>query len=280
MNNPRIFDAALIALTILATTTLLLGQDGHESSPANPRDAYEVREVARSDSSGGTFAYRLLSPSNVEPGRLYPLVLFLHGAGERGGDNKAQLNYFPEWMASPEMREAYPCYILAPQCPDGDAWSHISWRSVEAKPLDLGPTDPMLATLDALKDVVHNEPIDIRRVYLTGLSMGGFGSWDLAMRHPDWFAALIPICGGGVIAEAHRITDVPTWAFHGASDNVVPTQLTRDMVKAIEEAGGSPRYTEYEGVGHDSWTATYTDRDVLTWMFMQVNSRETTILDP
>ncbi len=125
-----------------------------------------------------------------------------------------------------------------------------------------------------LREVEQKYPVDPARVYLTGLSMGGFGSWNLASRHPDWFAALVPICGGGDPSHAAELAKIPTWAFHGADDKVVPPSLSQQMIEAIRAAGGKPQYTELPGVGHDSWTPAYKDPNgVLPWMFEQVNTR-------
>jgi predicted peptidase len=117
-------------------------------------------------------------------------------------------------------------------------------------------------------------PIDRRRIYLTGLSMGGFGAWELAARRPELFAAVVPICGGGNVDVADRLVHVPIWAVHGADDTIVKVQTTRRMIAAVRAAGGSPRYTELPGVGHDSWRWTYSDGSgVVAWMFEQVNER-------
>ena len=127
----------------------------------------------------------------------------------------------------------------------------------------------MQAVLAAVDDVLANFPVDPRRLYLTGLSMGGYGSWDLGTRAAEWWAAVVPICGGGDELYADRLARVPVWAWHGDADVVVPVSRSRTMIEAIRRAGGSPRYTELADVGHDSWTPAYTSRVVLDWMFAQ-----------
>jgi len=212
------------------------------------------------------FRSRLLPPPAVEQGRLYPLVVFLHGAGERGRDNEKQLKYLPTWMAEPALRERHPCFLLAPQCREGERWVDVSWADKKSLPQG-GPTTDLLAVIAAVNDVIAREPIDPRRVYLTGLSMGGYGTWDLASRQPERFAAIIPICGGGDEATAPRLARLPIWCFHGDADTVVPVERSRSMIAAVRAAGGSPKYSELAGVGHDSWTPAYRDPAVLDWLF-------------
>jgi predicted peptidase len=217
--------------------------------------------------------YRLLKPALVEPGKTYPVVLFLHGAGERGDDNRRQLVYLPEWMTRKEWRDRYACYLIAPQCHAAESWmrpKRADDETAKSRP-QAGDTEVVLGILRA---VTAAEPVDRRRVYLTGLSMGGYGSWSLAAQHPELFAAVVPICGGGDPAWATKLKDVPIWAVHGGADTTVPPQNSRKMIDAIKAAGGSPRYTELEGVGHNSWTPAYDDpQGVLPWMFQQHQER-------
>lgn len=217
------------------------------------------------------FAYRLLSPATIDAGMTYPVVLFLHGAGERGANNEAQLKYFPVWMASAAMRERFPCFVIAPQCREGTAWSDVDWGSMDSAAMPEQPTHQLQAASRILDTVIETLPADPNRVYLTGLSMGGYGAWELALRQPERFAAVVPICGGGDESQAARLASLPIWAWHGEADDVVPVIRSRRMVGAIKKAGGNPRYTELPGMGHDSWTAAYTGVDgVIPWMFEQV----------
>jgi predicted peptidase len=231
---------------------------------------YEAREMTLSAPGGEQkFVYRLLKPEKIEPGKKYPVVLFLHGAGERGNDNKLQLKYLPTWLASDENRQKFPCFVLAPQCPNGQKWSDVDWGAKGSIPMkDVTPA--MQAAVMQLDKLIQEEPVDAKRVYLTGLSMGGYGSWDLAERTPERFAALAPICGGGDDSRADRLVKVPVWAWHGDADTAVPVERSRKMIEAIKAAGGNPKYTELKGVGHDSWTKAYTDPEgVVPWMFEQ-----------
>lgn len=214
------------------------------------------------------FRSQLLAPPTVEPGRRYPLVVFLHGAGERGRDNEKQLKYLPTWMAEPALRERHPCFLLAPQCREDERWVDISWADKTSTPQG-PPTTDMLAVIAAVNTVIAAEPVDPARIYLTGLSMGGYGTWDLATRQPERFAALLPICGGGDEATAPRLAKLPIWCFHGDADAVVPVERSRSMIAAVRAAGGDPKYSELTGVGHDSWTPAYRDPAVLDWLFEQ-----------
>jgi len=236
---------------------------------ANLYEARTVRVAPAKDVEPVEFAYRLLGPESITAGTRYPLVIFLHGAGERGNDNLSQLKYFPTWMAEQSARQAHPCFILAPQCRDEQKWVDVDWSKIESTPQSPTPTVDMLAVIAALEDTLQREPIDPARIYLTGLSMGGYGSWDLAARMPDRFAAVLPICGGGDEATAAKIKDLPIWCFHGDADTAVRVERSRTMIEALRAAGGAPKYSELAGVGHDSWTPAYRDPDVLTWLFTQ-----------
>jgi peroxiredoxin/poly(3-hydroxybutyrate) depolymerase len=229
------------------------------SSVAAPEDdAYEKLSINYSggDYKDETFGYRLLKPQNIEKGNKYPLILFLHGAGERGDENARQLIHFCRMMATAEYRKEYPCYILAPQCRKDK-----NWRG-----------DQMNVAIAAFKKTIKENVIDEDRIYLTGLSMGGYGSWSLGAQHPKWFAAVAPICGGGRTDQAKNLVGLPLWTFHGDKDKAVPVERSRQMIKAIKDAGGDPKYTEYPGVGHNSWTRAYSNKKpdgLMAWMFKQ-----------
>lgn len=232
-------------------------------------EALEARTFK--DDAGKELKYRLFRPESVEEGEKYPLVLFLHGAGERGDDNAAQLKHgVPEFVKN---QGDYPCFVAAPQCPKDSSWSRINRRDVTAEAA-AEPAEPGRLALEMVEALEEEFPIDPDRVYITGLSMGGFGTWDLISRHPDRFAAAAPICGGGDPSKAETIKDVPIWAFHGAMDPVVRPQLSRDMVRALIEAGAHPGYTEYPDAGHDSWSAAYRDPELFRWLFSKTRKLE------
>ena len=219
------------------------------------------------------YRYRLLKPAALEPGKRYPVVLFLHGAGNRGDDNRRQLFGLPALMAQTRWRSKYPCYLIAPQCPKDTWWSGRRRAARAAREAD-EPDDPLDIVLAILEEVLKSYPADPRRVYLTGVSMGGFGCWQLTARRPELFAAVVPVCGCGDVSQASRLIDVPIWAVHGNADRAVPARCSREMIEAITQAGGNPNDSELEGVGHGSWTWAYDDaNEVIPWMFQQVNTR-------
>ncbi len=218
---------------------------------------------------GDSLLYRVMYPAEMEPGTEYPLVLFLHGAGERGNDNNAQLKWGVLKFAEEEFRSKHPAIVIAPQAPENEYWANPVWRD-EGSALLEEPTRPLAAVYELLNAYLEEQPIDENRIYVTGLSMGGFGTWDLIVRYPGLFAAAVPICAGGDVSKAPLIKDVPIWAFHGAKDEVVAPHYSRDMIAAIREAGGLPGYTEYPDVAHDSWIPAYNDSYMLEWLFSQV----------
>ena len=220
--------------------------------------------------NGEKLRYRLMVPEGYDPKgtEKYPLVLFLHGAGERGDDNQKQLIHGTTDFAKPENRKKYPAFVLVPQCPDGKKWVEVDWSAdTHKQPAEDSATIKLVLQLIAS---MHKEyRIDQQRQYVTGLSMGGYGTWDLITRHPDMWAAAVPICGGGDETVAAKAVKVPVWAFHGDQDTAVKPDRSRRMIAAIKKAGGEPKYTEYKGVGHNSWAPAYADPKMIEWLFAQ-----------
>jgi len=217
--------------------------------------------------------YRLLVPSNFNSGEKYPLVVFFHGSGERGNDNEKQLVYGVARFAEPDSQARYPCFVLAPQCPTHLGNQPIMWTGERERMhlLKLEPETaaPLRTALEIVNAIQENYAVDVDRIYITGLSMGGFATWESLIRYPQKFAAAIPVCGGGDSSYADRIKHIPVWAFHGANDTSVPVECSRSMIEMIEKAGGHPRYTEYAGVGHNSWDRAYAEPELLSWFFSQ-----------
>lgn len=183
----------------------------------------------------------------------WPLVLFLHGSGERGSDlSKVALHGPPKLIKAGQQ---YPFIMIAPQCPNG-RWFRVA---------------ELVALLD---DVEERYRVDPQRIYVTGLSMGGFGTFQLAMAIPQRLAAAAPICGGGTVQLAPLLKDLPLWAFHGSADQAVPAARSREMIEAINAAGGQARLTIYPGVGHDSWTRTYADPQFWRWLLAQKREQQ------
>jgi predicted peptidase len=218
------------------------------------------------------FRYLVLSPHDgYEAGKKYPLILFLHGAGERGDDPKKLLPHFPTQMAKPEWRKKFPCILVVPQCRNGKQWVKAPWGDKDSTPMAKEPSGDLQMAIAVLEKSLKTLPVDKGRVYLTGLSMGGYGSWELAMRRPELFAAVAPVCGGGDESQAAKLKNIPVWAAHGDADRVVWPIRSRRMYEAIKKAGGKKsQYTEYTGVGHNSWTKFYADaKGVVPWMLEQ-----------
>lgn len=184
----------------------------------------------------------------VHSSKRLPLLIFLHGSGERGTDLELlKIHGLPKLI---EQGQSFPAIVVSPQCP-ADQW----WNLKELEAL--------------VKEMKQRYKIDNSRVYLTGLSMGGFGTWELGIARPRWFAALAPICGGGDETKIHRIKKVPVWVFHGAKDAVVKPSESEKMVNALRQIDGNVKFTLYPEATHDSWTETYQDSEFFKWLFAQ-----------
>lgn len=232
---------------------------------ATPEEATQARSYSDGDF---TLNYRLYVPPDLPEGEKVPLVLFLHGAGERGDDNAKPLIHGISFLLEYQKKSYQPAILLIPQCPTDKRWVEVHWGD-DAHTMPEESSLPMQAVLKLLKQTMQELPVDPQRVYVTGISMGGFGAWDIIQRAPELFAAAMLVCGGGDPAQAARLKKLPIWAFHGAVDPVVKPFRSRAMIQAIKEAGGRPIYTEYPGVAHVSWTQTYSNRAVLDWLFAQ-----------
>jgi poly(3-hydroxybutyrate) depolymerase len=228
---------------------------------------------------GEEMPYRLFSPARLQPGRTYPLVVFLHGAGGSGTDNRKQLegaNMFGalSW-ALPERQARHPAFVLAPQ-------SDVNWACVivekgkpARRPADLEwcPTGVLgpgaRVALEIVDSLLQRLPIDRDRIYVTGHSMGGAGTWHMIAHRPGFFAAAVPVCGHPDKATAGAVAGVPIWNFHGEKDDVEPVETSRRMIEALRKAGGHPRHTEYPGVGHNVFLWAYTEPALVEWVFAQ-----------
>ena len=228
--------------------------------------AFKAKEYVSSD--GSRLLYRLLSPAVEDAGMNYPLVVFLHGSGERGDDNRAQLVHGTWVFEEKRNREAFPAWVIAAQCPAGERWADIDWSSSTPQMAD-DITETSAQLMELLETFMGEHAVDRDRIYITGLSMGGYGTWDLLVRFPDFFAAGAPVCGGGDVRYAGKISHIPQWAFHGADDPVVPLKASQAMVESLRELGSDVRFTVYPGVGHGSWVPAYEEKELLPWMFGQ-----------
>ena len=235
---------------------------------AHARDIRERTEARTFNGADGqVFRYRW-AEKTAPAGEKVPLVFFLHGAGERGADNAAQLKHgvadLVAWLDKNEKGFRF----VAGQVPVGKRWVEVDWNAPRHT-MPAEPSETMALALQLLDQQLADPAVDASRVYVTGISMGGFGTWDVVSRRPDTFAAAMPICGGADLAQAPKIAALPIWAFHGSKDGAVPVWRTREMMSALWAAGSDAHYREYPDMNHDVWTRTYRDPEVLKWFFSQ-----------
>jgi predicted peptidase len=234
------------------------------SRRARPAQTTVFQAMTYSNSRRETLGYRLFVPKAYDKRKRYPLILWLHGAAGRGTDNLKQISGGNTvgshvWTAA-EQQANHPCIVVAPQCPEGNLWTTVD---------KVSPTRPLELVLEFLSDLHKTFSVDAQRLYVSGQSMGGFGTWSLIAQNPRMFAAAIPVCGGGNEAAAAQLTRMPIWAFHGEQDQAVSVTRSRTMIAAIKRAGGTPRYTEYVGADHAIWDRVFAEPELLPWVFAQ-----------
>lgn len=228
----------------------------------------------------GTVKYQLFKPA-VRPDETYPLVVCLHGARGAGRDNRGRGIQAYGVLRAADVQAKHPSFLLVPQKPEGPqlwAGSHYSKGSYD---LDKAPETPHLKSVhDLIVKVMEEHPIDPARVYVTGQSMGGYGTWDIALRYPELFAAAIPICGGGSPQHAARLKNMAVWSFHGDQDTAVPVEASRDMDRALRAAGASKaRYTEFPGAGHVIMDEVWDTPGIIDWLFSQRREPPTPLME-
>ncbi|MCA9271237.1 MAG: prolyl oligopeptidase family serine peptidase [Planctomycetales bacterium] len=238
----------------------------------------QLEKRVHKNASGETLPYRLFVPKDYDKSKPYALILFLHGAGERGDDNEAQLKH-DQFLrfADPAVQAKQRAIIVAPQCPsanlddgsDQHKWVQLDWgrKTPIASPKE--PSYSLRLTFEILDSLEKEFNIDASRRYVTGLSMGGYGTFDALMRRPDYWAAGVPICGGMDNSRAKTIAHIPLWVFHGDKDTAVPVERSRTAVAALKAAGGEPKYTEYAGQGHFVWGLAYEEPELVDWLYAQ-----------
>jgi len=224
-------------------------------------DGFIAREYQ--SATGVKLPYRLFAPRSTKRDQELPLILYLHGSGGAGSDNRKQISGGNAlgthiWI-EPGAQQRHPAFVLAPQIPENSRWHSTSDE----------PSPHVAALVELLAELRSELHIDARRVYVVGQSLGGYGAWDLIARHSDLFAAAVPLCGGGDARRILSARNVAVWAFHGAKDATVPVSRSREMVAALRTVDSSVRYTEYPKVGHDVWTRAFRERDLPEWMFAQ-----------
>lgn len=241
-------------------------------SYAQKNEAFESGSYA---AKGDTMPYRVLFPLNFDPAKKYPLVFVLHGAGERGKDNEAQLKYGAKLFLNETIRARYAAIVVFPQCPAEGWWSDVKMEddSITRKTkfiflADGVPTKPMQTLMGMVDGFLDKPFVDKHKVYIGGLSMGGMGTFEIIGRKPSVFAAAFAMCGGDNTLNAKKYAKkVPIWIFHGEKDSIVPYSHSESMVAAIKQEGGDPRYTLYMHDDHDCWDDAFAEPDFMSWLF-------------
>lgn len=250
----------ILFLLLMASPVLTYGQD------------FEARTFLR---NADTLPYRILLPENYNPSQKYPLIVFMHGAGERGNDNRKQLTHGSKLFLSDTVRKNFPAIVVFPQCASGATWAVMEFARDSAGkitavkfPADVPPTKPSALLYQLLDSLIASGTVDSRRVYVGGLSLGGMGTFDILARFPNRFAAAFPICGAGNEALSSRYAkNTAVWIFHGSADPVVPPQSSRLFYSLLQKEGADVKYTEYPGVGHNSWDNAFAEPGLLPWLF-------------
>jgi len=268
MHRPALFFiGSVFAAVLLAAWPAWAADAGATTDKAqprsrNPRHDPEYQQRSFKGSADAELAYGWLTPLKTATGEKYPLVVCLHGSG---GSVKASTV-----LARQSMREQFPAFVMVPEADRSFTWAKTDVINRRGRTTDLSEKMPVL--IEAIQALLKSEAIDPTRVYITGQSMGGIGSWGAITRHPELFAAAVPVCGAWHVEEAPKMAGVPVWAFHGEKDPTVPVQFSRDLTAGITKAGGTAKYTEYPGVGHDSWNKAYEEMEMWKWLFAQHKS--------
>lgn len=245
----RLLVCSLLSPYLVSTGCITVDVQGEIHGIDQPGHTGFINQTMSVD--GEKRKYVVYVPHAYTPDQKWPLVVFLHGMGERGDDGLLQT----EVGIGPAIRkfpDRYQCLVVMPQCPDDTIWTAAEEHIEEA-----------------IEETMEDYDVDRDRVYLTGLSMGGFGTWHYGADNAEEFAALVPICGGGNVDDAEELADLPIWVFHGADDPVVSPEQSRTMFEAIKAEGGDIRYTEFEDTGHNSWDKAYQHPDLMDWLLEQ-----------
>jgi predicted peptidase len=250
----------LINLILIISVLKSMGQDF---------SSFEKKELI---SGGDTLRYRIQYPLGYNAAKKYPLILVLHGSGERGRDNEAQLKWGGSLFADSAKRAAFPAIVVFPQCPATDSWSRLTFNPQDSLRFhflsDTVVSRPLGLVMQLLDALVTGGTINTRKIYVGGLSMGGMGTFEILWRKPHFFAAAFPICGAGDPAKVKIYArKFPIWVFHGGADPVVPVGNSRVMVRELKAAGAKVIYAEYPGVQHDSWKNAFAEPELLPWLF-------------
>lgn len=228
----------------------------------------DYRSFYYQEKDGQKLKYRFYDPSSSGSKKKYPLVVHFHGAGSRGDNNTSQL-YLARKITSKQNIEKHPCFVFAPQCPAEEKWVNTDWTK-QSHQMSIKPNAQM--AIDTINEIVKKYPIDRKRIYVCGQSMGGFATWEIICRYPDMFAAAVPVCGGADETKAPSIAHIPIWIFHGTLDSTVKVIRSRNMFAALKKYGCILQYTEYPKVKHNAWSYSYSSK-LFEWMFSQKNKK-------
>lgn len=248
---------------ILSVVTIFASCASSFEVPLNPEYSRHIFV----DSSDKTLPYRMLAPESEKPGQKYPLLVFLHGSGEKGDDNEIQLVNGASQFSNPENRDKYPAYVIFPQCNDKFWTSRIDQTLFMPGSDTPEESRAEHAVMELIDSIASAYPVDTDRIYLSGISMGAIAAYDLACRHPEKFAAVVPICGGINPDRLPAAKNISFRIFHGSDDEEVPSICDREAYKALKSAGADVEYIEFPGLGHDCWNAAFNTPDFLPWIF-------------
>lgn len=256
----------LYILLVLLYILIMLPFSVHSQTKADYQRAQFVSE-------GDTLNYRILYPENFTPTKQYPLVLFLHGAGERGNDNQAQLTHGGDLFLQEEVRKEFPAIVIFPQAPKDDYWARVEVDR-EVKPFEFnfkkeeGPTTSLQLVMALLNSFTSEKFVNNNRIYVGGLSMGGMGTYEIIYRMPEVFSAAFAICGG---ADPAIVKNYPKgfniWIFHGEKDDIVPPSWSKEMAREINSQGGNAKLSLYPNDNHNSWDSALAEPYLLSWLF-------------
>jgi len=234
-----------------------------------------MKPYAYTNETGEVFMCRLWAPQFPEAGKVYPLVLFLHGSAECGTDNSKQITQGLPALLKSLLKHPERVMVLAPQCPPGmENWWVRRAGMQEDYAAAKDPTPSMEIALELCRHLVRDKQADPNRLYITGMSLGGFGTWDAIQREPGMFAAAVPICGNGDLRKTQKIKSLPIWVFHAADDKNVPVECSRRMVRQLQAIGAKNLiYTEYEKGAHAIWDKAYANPKMIEWLFKQTREK-------
>lgn len=251
----------IIAMVFAATPAY----SAEESAPSAPGQAHLFE-----DAEGNTMPYRVFTPEKLEEGKTYPLVLCFHGAAGRGKDNQARGTLAYHVLTSQAVQKKHPAFVVIPQCPKRKRWVNHRWQDGAYDSKKVGISDEMTLALSIVDQLRSELPIDDARIYVTGRSMGGFATWDAIARRPNFFAAAVPIAGGGDPQRAAEWTHLPIWTVASAADRSCPVSGTRVVVEALKEHGGNVKYTEDPKKTHGQICQAWGEMpELVDWLFSQ-----------